>query len=218
MTALAEEIEEAQAEGCQISQLLAPVGIQLDDAGEVTGLIVQPQIIGAVGRGGRPAPFPADVEPQVIPCDVVIVAVGQDIDSSAFAHVVDTQRGCIVAREDGAIADASSLLYAGGDAVSGPATVIKAIAAGKVAAANIDEALGYAHDVFDSVDIPPARPAIGACGRVNLKDVAFAEAALTFDLAKIGMSCQEAAQESSRCLRCDHYGFAATRTEEVSAW
>lgn len=218
MTALAEEIEEAQAEGCQISQLLAPVGIQLDDAGDVTGLIVQPQIIGAVGRGGRPAPFPADVEPQVIPCDVVIVAVGQDIDSSAFAHVVDTQRGCIVAREDGAIADASSLLYAGGDAVSGPATVIKAIVAGKVAAANIDEALGYAHDVFDSVDIPPARPAIGACGRVNLKDVAFAEAALTFDLAKIGMSCQEAAQESSRCLRCDHYGFAATRTEEVSAW
>ena len=218
MTALAEEIEEAQAEGCQITQLAAPVGIQLNAAREVAGLIVQPQVIGAVGRGGRPAPYAADVSTRTISCDVIVVAVGQAIDSSAFAHVVKTDRGCIIAREDASVADAPVPLYAGGDAVSGPATVIKAIAAGKVAAANIDEALGFAHDVFDEVDIPPARPAIGACGRVNLKDVAFAEAACTFDLAKIGMSAQEAAQEASRCLRCDHYGFAATRTEEVSAW
>ncbi len=218
MTALAEEIEEAQAEGCQITQLAAPVGIQLNAAREVAGLIVQPQVIGAVDRGGRPAPYAADVSARTISCDVIVVAVGQAIDSSAFAHVVKTDRGCIIAREDASVADAPMPLYAGGDAVSGPATVIKAIAAGKVAAANIDEALGFAHDVFDEVDIPPARPAIGACGRVNLKDVAFAEAACTFDLAKIGMSAQEAAQEASRCLRCDHYGFAATRTEEVSAW
>lgn len=218
MTALPEEIEEAQAEGCQITQLEAPVAIKLAEDGSVCGLVTQPQIIGSVGRDGRPAPYAADTDPRTIPCDVILVAIGQDIDSGAFAHVVETNQGCIIAQEDGSIAAAPTPLFAGGDAVSGPATVIKAIAAGKVAAANIDEALGFHHDVYDPVPIPPARPAIGPSGRVNLKDVAFADAAKNFDIAKLGMSCQEASQESARCLRCDHYGFAATNLEEVPAW
>lgn len=218
MTALPEEIEEAQAEGCQITQLEAPIAIKLAEDGSVCSLVTQPQIIGSVGRDGRPAPYAADTDPRTILCDVILVAIGQDIDSGAFAHVVETNRGCIIAQEDGSIATASTPLFAGGDAVSGPATVIKAIAAGKVAAANIDEALGFHHDVHDPVAIPPARPAIGPNGRVNLKDVAFADAAKNFDIAKLGMSCQEASQESARCLRCDHYGFAATNLEEVPAW
>lgn len=218
MTALPEEIDEAKAEGCQITQLEAPVAIKADADGKVKALVTQPQIIGAIGRGGRPAPADADVAQREIPCDVVVIAIGQAIDSDAFSKVVQTERGCIVAREDGAIADASGPVYAGGDAVSGPATVIKAIAAGKVAAANIDNALGYTHDVHDYVDVPNARPAIGPHGRIDLKDVIFAEAAQTFELAKLGMSPQEAAQESSRCLRCDHYGFGATCSQEVATW
>ena len=218
MTALPEEIEEAQAEGCQITPLQSPVAIRADENGHVSALVVQPQVIGAIGRGGRPAPYDADVAQRVIECDVVLIAIGQAIDSGAFSHVVETEWGCIVATEDGAIADAPLPLYAGGDAVSGPSTVIKAIEAGKVAAANIDGALGYTHDVYDRVDVPEARPAIGPCGRVELKDMIFAEAAQTFELAKIGMTHEEAHQEASRCLRCDHYGFAATSSEEVSAW
>ena len=133
MTALPEEIDEAKAEGCQITQLEAPVAIKADADGKVKALVTQPQIIGAIGRGGRPAPVDADVAQREIPCDVVVIAIGQAIDSDAFSKVVQTERGCIVAREDGAIADAPGPVYAGGDAVSGPATVIKAIAAGKVA-------------------------------------------------------------------------------------
>ncbi len=218
MTALPEEIDEAKAEGCQITQLEAPVAIKADAEGKVRALVTQPQIIGAIGRGGRPAPFDADVEQREIPCEVVIVAIGQAIDSGAFSKVVQTERGCIIAQEDGAIAEAPMPLFAGGDAVSGPATVIKAIAAGKVAAANIDNALGYTHDVHDYVDVPAARPAIGPHGRIDLKDVIFAEAAQTFEIAKLGMTAQEAAQESSRCLRCDHYGFGATCSQEVATW
>ena len=218
MTALPEEIDEAKAEGCQITQLQAPVAIETDGAGKVTGLVVQPQVIGAIGRSGRPAPYAANVPARTIPCDVVLVAIGQAIDSDAFADVVQTERGCIVAREDGSIADAPTPLYAGGDAVSGPATVIKAIAAGKVAAANIDEALGFTHNVFDPVEVPAAEPAIGPCGRIDLKDILFVEAAQTFDLAKLGMTEEEALQEASRCLRCDHHGFAATKSQEVAAW
>lgn len=218
MTALPEEIDEAKAEGCQITQLEAPVAIKAGADGKVEALVTQPQIIGAIGRGGRPAPVAADVTQREIPCDVVMIAIGQAIDSDAFSKVVQTERGCIVAREDGAIADAPGPVYAGGDAVSGPATAIKAIAAGKVAAANIDNALGYTHDVHDYVDVPHARPAIGPHGRIDLKDVIFAEAAQTFELAKLGMTAQEAAQESSRCLRCDHYGFGATCSQEVARW
>lgn len=218
MTALAEEIEEAQAEGCQITPLESPVSIQVDNAGQVCGLITQPQVIGAIGRGGRPTPYDAAAPQRIIPCDVVLIAIGQAIDADAFSSVVSTERGCIVACEDGAIAAAAAPLFAGGDAVSGPATVIKAIAAGRAAAFNIDEALGFVHDVFDPVDVPAAERAIGPCGRIDLRNVLFADAARSFDIAKLGMSAEEALQESSRCLRCDHHGFAATRSEEVASW
>ncbi|WP_165053476.1 MULTISPECIES: NAD(P)-binding protein [unclassified Adlercreutzia] len=217
MTALPEEIEEAQAEGCQITQLEAPVRIEADAAGRVVALITQPQIIGAVGRGGRPAPRAASVSEHRIACDVVIVAIGQAIDVAAFEGAVKTEWGCIVANEDGSISQTPGL-FAGGDAVSGPSTVIKAIAAGKVAAANIDVALGFSHDVHDEVDVPPAHFPLGPTGRVELRCVPFAQAATTFDLAKLGMSAEEAFQETSRCLRCDHHGFGATCRKEELAW
>lgn len=218
MTALPEEISEAQAEGCQITPLQAPIALETDEQGNVCALITQPQIIGSIGKNGRPTPYAADVAPRRIETDVVIVAIGQAIDMDAFAKIVETHRGSIVAREDGVIADSPSLLFAGGDAVSGPATVIKAIAAGKVAAHNIDAALGFTHDVYDPVEVPPATPAIEPCGRIDLKDIIFAEAAQTFELAKLGMSTEEAHQEASRCLRCDHYGLAATVSQEVTTW
>lgn len=216
MTALPEEIEEAMAEGCQITQLEAPLRIEADEAGSVAALITQPQIIGEVKRG-RPAPRAAAAPERRIPCDVVIVAIGQAIDTAAFEGAIETQWGCIVANEDGSISQTKGL-FAGGDAVSGPSTVIKAIAAGKVAAANIDAALGFAHDVHDAVDIPPACAALGPTGRVELKNVNFAEATKNFNIAKLGMSDEEALQETSRCLRCDHYGFGATCRKEELAW
>lgn len=217
MTALAEEIDEAKAEGCQITQLEAPIKIEVDGCGNVCGLVTQPQVIGAVGRGGRPTPYDADRDPNTIDCDIVIMAIGQAIDSSAFSEIVQTEWGCIVAQEDGSIQNAQVPLYAGGDAVSGPLTVIKAIAAGKVAAANIDEALGFSHNVHDPVNTPFAKASIGRCGRIELKDGAYAEATQSFDIAKLGMTAEEALQESSRCLRCDHYGRGKT-CEEIASW
>lgn len=93
-----------------------------------------------------------------------------------------------------------------------------AIAAGKVAAANIDSALGYHHDVFDDVGIPSASPSLPPTGRVDLRDRRFSESAQDFDLAKLGMTKQESDQESARCLRCDHYGFGAVFGEDAHIW
>ena len=60
MTALAEEIEEAQSEGCQILSLQAPDHIETDETGRVTALWTRPQVIGAYGKDGRPRPYDAD--------------------------------------------------------------------------------------------------------------------------------------------------------------
>ena len=85
MTALPEEIEGAMAEGCEVLPLKAPVRIETDDDGAVTALVVQPQVIGEV-RGGRPAPRKADQPEERIACDVVLMAVGQVVDSKSFAQ------------------------------------------------------------------------------------------------------------------------------------
>ena len=86
-------------------------------------------------------------------CDIVLVAIGQDIVSQPFADFgLATNWGRIVANEGGAANMVG--VYAGGDCVSGPSTVIKAIAAGKAAAANIDEYLGCHHPISCDVAIP----------------------------------------------------------------
>lgn len=217
MTALSEEIEEAMAEGCQVSELMAPIRIEKNADGTVRGLVVQPQQIGPVGSDGRPKPQAANVPEVEIACDVVIIAIGQKINTDAFAHVIATERGRILANEQGALADHDGL-FAGGDAVTGPATVIRAIAAGKVAAANIDEALGYHHNVHDEVAIPAPRTPLSATGRVEQTDRKFAEAVQDFAVAKNGMTKDEVEQESSRCLRCDHHGFGKVCGKEALVW
>ncbi|MEM5767708.1 MAG: glutamate synthase, partial [Bacillota bacterium] len=108
---------------------------------------------------------------------------------------------------------------AGGDAVSGPATVIRAVAAGKVAAANIDGYLGYDHKIRCSVDIPPAHLTnTPPCGRVNLKNRHLSDYSGDFTLLKDGMSLEEAAQEASRCLRCDHFGYGIFKGGRNTEW
>ena len=216
MTALEEEIHDAFAEGCQITELQSPVRIESNDKGQVQALITQQQMVGEIS-GGRPRPIPLDNQFERIDCDVVIVAIGQNIDTSAFEHALDVHKGRIVADFFGS-AKKNQPVYAGGDAVSGPATVIKAVAAGKIAAANIDAELGYHHDVYEQISIPDAQPNTLPIGRVELRNMRFTEAAKTFDLAKFGMQQQEAVQECSRCLRCDHYGFSAQFEGDRKSW
>ena len=96
MTALSEEIEEAMAEGCQILPLQAPARIEADEEGKVAALWTQPQIISRYGRDGRPAPAGAQTKEFRIPCDYVVVAIGQAIEAQPFEAVgIATRRGAI---------------------------------------------------------------------------------------------------------------------------
>ena len=169
MTALAEEIEEAQSEGCQILSLQAPDHIETDETGRVTALWTRPQVIGAYGKDGRPRPYDADQPLLRTPCDVVIVAIGQSIDAKPFEQIAPVVRGKIQAESDAFVPNTPHV-FAGGDAVTGPATVIRAVAAGKVAAANIDAHLGFRHVIKSDVEIPaPHLTNMPACGRIELR-------------------------------------------------
>ena len=110
-------------------------------------------------------------------------------------------------------------VFAGGDCVTGPATVIRAIAAGKVAAANIDEYLGYHHVISTDVEIPEVRlNDRKSCARVNMKERQPSERAKDFEMIECGLTCEEAKQEAGRCLRCDHFGFGVLKGGRVEKW
>ncbi|MCR5846381.1 MAG: FAD-dependent oxidoreductase [bacterium] len=208
MTAQREEIEGAIAEGCEILELHAPQAIATED-GKVVGLTVQRQIPGAIS-GGRPRPVAADCPPETIPFDRVLVAIGQVIDSEEFAKAgVATSRGRILGDEYGEVFDIDGV-FVGGDCETGPATVIRAVAAGKVVARNIDDYLGYHHPIKLDVEVPPAVARDrAACGRSNMVERKVAERKDDFELMEKAYSEQEAMQEAHRCLRCDHFGMGA---------
>lgn len=149
----------------------------------------------------------------------MLVAIGQGIESRSFEkHGIPVKRGVIDALNWSGIKDIPGV-FAGGDCVTGPATVIRAIAAGKVAAANIDEYLGFRHELNVDVQIPPIRlDDRCSCGRVNMKERNASERKKDFKLMECGMTEEEALQESRRCLRCDHFGYGIFKGGRVEKW
>ena len=218
MTAMPEEVEGAIAEGCELVELHAPLRIEKDAEGKVAALWVKPQIIGPVVNG-RPKPMDSAEPEGRLACDMVLVAIGQGIDSRNFEkYGIPVKRGVIDALNWSGVKDISGV-FAGGDCVTGPATVIRAIAAGKVAAANIDEFLGYHHVISADVEIPKVRMSTRkSCARVNMKERSVCERVKDFKLIECGMTEEEAMQEAHRCLRCDKFGFGSFKGGRVEQW
>lgn len=206
MTALRAEIDSAMQEGVEMMTLQAPDHIEVED-GCAVALYAQPQFIGPVKRG-RPAPQKADKPLVRVPADVVLIAVGQDIESAPFEEAGMQADRTYFEADDG-LKSVGSLdnVFVGGDCQVGPKTVIIAIGAGKVAARNIDDFLGFNHELDCGVEVPPAaanwrQP----CGRVNIVERPARERKGDFDAVEVEMSAEEAFQEARRCLRCDHFG------------
>ena len=215
MPAQTEEIEGAMAEGAEIMSMMAPVRVQLEN-GKVTGMVLQKQITGPVDRG-RPSVSAANVPETVVPCDIVIVAIGQAIDSAAFSEsgIPTGRKSNITADIFGAVSEAEGV-FSGGDCVFGPETVIRAIEGGKVAASNMDKYLGGDGDVRVAAPRTAASYKFTSpCGRVNLTERPAAERRGDFDLMEFGMSDEEAKQECSRCMRCDHYGLGKRKEDRL---
>ena len=219
MTALPDEITGALAEGAELMTLAAPVRIEADEDGAAKALWVQPQIIGEVDKAGRPRPGKAALEEVRIPADVIVVAIGQGIEIQGFDQAgVPIQRGTFVAGLSGQVRDMDSV-FAGGDCVPGPATAIRAIAAGKVAAANIDEHLGFRHEITVDVEIPsPKLNNSPPHGRIDTTEREACERKHDFEDIECGLTQEGACAEAGRCLRCDHFGYGSFKGGRIEKW
>ena len=219
MTAQVEEVEGAIAEGAEILTLHAPLRVEVED-GRATALWAQPQLIGEVDKAGRPRPNTASVEPVRIPADIIIVAIGQGIESKGFEQAgIKIQRGGTLLAYSSTQLPELDGVFAGGDCVSGPATVVRAIAAGKAAADNIDDYLGFHHEIEADVEIPTPRcEDIRPRGRVDCREREASERKCDFDCMEYSMTDEEVAQEAGRCLRCDHFGYGIFKGGRVEKW
>ena len=142
LPARAEEITHAEEEGIKLCLLQNPTRFLGDETGWLTGVEVVDMVLGEPDASGRRRPSAVAGTEHVIDVDTAVVAIGQTPNPliKKTTEGLDTdRRGCIVADEVGATSKA--FVYAGGDAVTGAATVILAMGAGKTAARAIDEAL-----------------------------------------------------------------------------
>jgi glutamate synthase (NADPH/NADH) small chain len=144
MGARVEEYHHAIEEGVKLHWLTNPLEILDDGSGWVAGLKCQKMKLGEPDASGRARPIPISGSEFVLPVDNVILAIGttpNPLLTRTTAGLLTNQKGCLVADEQTGLTS-KPLVFAGGDAVTGAATVILAAGAGKRAAQAIDEALG----------------------------------------------------------------------------
>lgn len=217
MTALPNEINGALAEGVEMITLRAPAKLEVSD-GKLKGIWVRPQMISKI-KDGRASVVDSGEEDEFIPCDYLVIAIGQNIETEHYEGAgIPVKWGKIFTLSNGGFSGLPGL-FAGGDCASGPATVIKAIAAAKVMAANIDEYLGYNHRITSNIDIPiPNIEDKTYCGRSELSEREAKIRINDFDAVELNMNEKAAHQEASRCLRCDHFGFGIFKGGRERIW
>jgi NADH-quinone oxidoreductase subunit F len=206
MPAIREEIEDAIHEGVDIRYLVAPIAILAD--GRVRGVRCQEMELGQADESGRRRPVPKPGAEQVFEAEHVIVAVGQEPELGFAAA-----DGRLVVSKGKAVADpvtgrAGEGLFVGGDAVTGPATIVEAIAAGQRAAQAIDVFLGGKGELprdegFASPGKPPESESAEAARRRPIRARPPAKRCGNFEEVIQGYSLQAACAEARRCLRCD---------------
>ena len=208
MTALSSEIRSAMQEGVRFRTLLSFLHIEKnEDTGLAQAVWLQPEILGPYDKNGMMTTEHSSAYPYRFKCDLLILGVGQRSDSAHFeSEGLPVERGRIIADEACIVKDSEGV-FSGGDCVTGPSTAINAIAAGQVAAFNIDEYLGYHHKVECSVKVPSAMP--NKCiptGRAVIEERDPFERLEDFKHVELPMTLEEGMREAGRCLRCDHFG------------
>lgn len=142
LPARAEEVHHAMEEGIVFKLLTNPVAIEGDEKGHVTGIECVSMELGEPDASGRRRPVVIEGSNHVVPVDMVIMSIGTKLNTlllDTTENLAANERGGI-GTDKGAATNREGI-FAGGDAVTGAATVIKAMGAGKTAAAGIDEYL-----------------------------------------------------------------------------
>ena len=205
MPASEEEINEAIHEGVKIEFLAAPIRIESKDS--VVELICIHMKLGAVDTSGRRRPVPIEGSEFSSSFNTVIAAIGQ-MPETPDQFGLPLGRGNTFQVDTYTLATGREGVFAGGDAVTGPATVIEAIAAGRQAAISIDKYLG-GKGVIDEKLAPPeeleALPEIdeGEKHRLSIPTLPLGERLGSFAEVELSLSEELAIEEATRCLRCD---------------
>jgi NADH-quinone oxidoreductase subunit F len=219
MPAYAEEIEEALQEGVTIEALTAPEEI-VSVKGKVTGVKCLHMHLGEFDRSGRRRPEADKDESFIVAADQVIMAVGQTLDGSVFGGALALDdRGWVKADP---VTGKTSLegVFAGGDSVTGPMSVVHAIGDGERAAVGIDQLLSGAKHAFwrveqaNTTDYDPDSDPV-PYPREKLRMMPIDKRRSNFDEVEQSWNESEAVRQARRCLRCD-YGKCTACEEEAS--
>ncbi|MCL0034948.1 FAD-dependent oxidoreductase, partial [Dehalococcoidia bacterium] len=209
MPARKEEIAAAEAEGTIFNFLTNPVRV-VGENGKITGVEVQNQVLGKFDSSARRQPVPEEGSNFVIKVDVLVPAIGQEIDLSWLdGSGIEANRNTTFVVND-ALATTRPGVFAAGDAVSGPATVIQAVAQGNQVALQVDRYLrtgkvekisvvaGYevVKQEFNLDDYADAH-------RPEMPELPIAERQGNFNEVELGMDEVTIVEECKRCLRCD---------------
>lgn len=211
------EVEEAKHEGVKLHFLAAPTKI-LGKDGKVTGLECIRMELGEPDESGRRRPIPIEGSEFTIEADLVIAAVSQGPDMDYFKSI----DGLGITRWNTFEVDPDTMettlpgVFAGGDAATGPDSVITAVQTGLQAAASIDKYLnGAEHEEFDRLmrlrkiiqalgPVEDSEYCAGVSGleRAKMPAIAPRERVGNFDEVELGFSEQVAVAEAERCMRC----------------
>jgi len=213
MPAYPEEVHGAREEGIEFSYLTAPVSVVSRD-GKVAGFECIRTELGPPDAGGRRRPVPVEGSEFVIDCDAVIPAIGQKIDISWTAGAPDlklTSKNTFTVNPH-TLQTSVPCVFAAGDAVTGPATVIEAVAAGHKAVAAIQRFIEgrdlaeYAAELTDEeppgTDWQKISPKIAKTPRVVSNQLDPVQRAGNFDEVDRGFSEEAARREAARCVNC----------------
>lgn len=202
MTAIAEEITAAESEGVHLVLLAAPVAVA-EINNKVKGLRCIRMELGEPDSSGRRKPIPIEGSEFDLFFDSVIVAVGQTVKNCGFREIDHEPNGTIKVNP---LTLTTSIhgVFAGGDAVTGSATVINAIASGKEAAVSIDRYLNGENLDRDRKPKPIiAKPSLEGKGKKDRVKIAH-EPFVSGSYNEIEQTITEAqaVAEASRCLNC----------------
>jgi NADPH-dependent glutamate synthase beta subunit-like oxidoreductase len=210
MPAYAEEIEAALEEGVRLETLVAPLAV-LSDQGRLTGVQFQRNELGDKDESGRPRPVPIPGSEFVAELDTLIVAISEEPEGDLLEGLKRRTWGGLTINPESYQTSIEGV-FAGGDVVTGPSTVIAAVAAGKNAALMIDRYLqGRQLRLLPSVPLPSVYvPPFSTeeeegepAGRAHPPHLPVAARTKNFREVDLCFSEDHALCEARRCLRCD---------------
>lgn len=211
MPAYAEEVYEASNEGVKISPLTQPVEILVDKNGEVTGLKCISMELGDFDTSGRRRPTASRKDTFTIETDQIIIAIGQRLETSkifADAGITLNSRGFVSADP---VTGRTSVptIFAGGDCVEGPSSVVRAIAAGEKAAIGMDiqftgkDNAFWKYEVETKTDFDPDADPITE-PRAKMREIPLERRKNNFEEVELPWDEYIAQLQARRCLRCDY--------------